>query len=361
MYKKTLLTAVIAAAALPVAAQTAFSVNGTYSGNGKKVYLRDQLTGKSIDSTTVADGRFAFSGSAAADALLAVKAEGQDWETEFFNDGTPISVCVNDSTLKGSPQNERLTQLKIEQEKPRRLFNAKTEHMTQEEIMANREALADEMNKMIDGQIALADRVIADEGQSLIPVAFVGYYFIDNGTEAYDEIVEKYAWAKHPYVKKVRDNVEKMMPPKDSAKTAFIGQTYTDLEMAAPDGTLHKISEKVGQGRWVLVDFWASWCGPCRAEMPNVVEAYNKYHAKGFEVIGVSFDQKKGAWERAISQLELPWLQISDLKGWGCAAAPAYKVDAIPDNILISPEGKIVARSLRGRQLHKRLEKIFGN
>ena len=140
---------------------------------------------------------------------------------------------------------------------------------------------------------------------------------------------------------------------------AFIGQQYTNLEMAAPDGKMHKISEFVGEGKYVLVDFWASWCGPCRAEMPNVLEAYSKYHAKGFEVVGVSFDQKKAAWIKAIGQLKMPWLQISDLKGWGCAAALVYKVDAIPDNILIDPQGKIIDRGLRGKALHNRLEKLL--
>ena len=94
--------------------------------------------------------------------------------------------------------------------------------------------------------------------------------------------------------------------------------------------------------------------------MPNVVEAYNKFHDKGFEVIGVSFDSKKDAWVKAIEQLKTPWLQISDLKGWKCAAAPIYKIDGIPDNLLIDPQGKIVARGLRGKPMQKRLQRIFG-
>ena len=83
------------------------------------------------------------------------------------------------------------------------------------------------------------------------------------------------------------------------------------------------------------------------------------YHDKGFEVIGVSFDQKKAAWVKAIGQLKMPWLQISDLKGWECAAAPIYKIDGIPDNILIDPQGKIIDRGLRGKPLHKRLEQLL--
>jgi thiol-disulfide isomerase/thioredoxin len=138
------------------------------------------------------------------------------------------------------------------------------------------------------------------------------------------------------------------------------GAYFTDITALTPEGDELSLSELVGQTDYVLVDFWASWCGPCRAEMPNVLEAYNKYHAKGFEVIGVSFDEKKEAWVKAIGQLKMPWLQISDLKGWQCAAAALYKIDAIPDNILIDPQGKITDRALRGKALHKRLQKIFG-
>ena len=156
-----------------------------------------------------------------------------------------------------------------------------------------------------------------------------------------------------------KDEVEEATRPKNGEKMSFIGQQYTNLEMADPDGKMHKISELVDEGKYVLVDFWASWCGPCRAEMPNVLEAYNKFHAKGFEVVGVSFDKKKEAWLKAVNQLKMPWLQISDLQGWKCAAAPVYKVDEIPDNILIDPQGIIIDRGLRGKALHTKLETIF--
>ena len=359
--KKVFILATFIIAAMHSMAQVKYAVSGTFAENGKTVYLLDQLTDKAIDSTVVADGKFLFTGTAAQDALLAVQAKKKNWMTQFFNDGTPVIINLNDSTLKGSPLNERLTKLVVEMDLPRRQMNKKTANMNQADIKAHQDELMDEINNMISAELAFANKVFKEERNSLIPVAFSGYYFLDQGVEAYDELVkEGVAFANHPYLKYTRDEVEAALKPKDSPKMAFIGQQYTDLEMADPDGKMHKISELVGEGKYVLVDFWASWCGPCRAEMPNVLEAYNKFHAKGFEVIGVSFDQKKEAWVKAVEQLQMPWLQISDLKGWQCAAAPIYKIDGIPDNILIDPQGKIIDRGLRGKALHTRLQHLLG-
>ena len=342
-------------------AQVQYAVSGMFVENGKKVYLIDELTEKTIDSVVVADGKFSFSGTAAQDALMAVKAQKSKWATQFFNDGMPVIINLNDSTLKGSPQNERLTKINYEMEQPRKRFSDKVAKMTEADIKAHASELSDEMNKMIGELTTRAIRAFNEERNSLIPVAFADYYFLENGVEAYDELVkQQVAFAGHPYLKKMRDEVAEETRPKDGEKMAFIGQQYTNLEMAAPDGKMHKISELVGEGKYVLVDFWASWCGPCRAEMPNVVKAYEKYHDKGFDIVGLSFDNRKEPWVKAITDLKMPWTHLSDLKGWKTVASGLYEVNSIPDNLLIDPQGKIVARGLRAQGLQDKLKEIFG-
>jgi thiol-disulfide isomerase/thioredoxin len=202
-------------------------------------------------------------------------------------------------------------------------------------------------------QLALIKEIIRDNRDNELPAKYIKdamYQF--SYEELKNALDPKTAYYNHPDVapaKMLLAGYEKRKP----------GIQFHELSMKDPADKDVTLSQWVGKGNYVLVDFWASWCGPCRKEMPYVITAYEQFHPKGFEVVGVSFDQKKDAWINAIQQMGMQWPQMSDLKGWKCAASDLYGVSSIPSNVLVDPQGKIVAMDLRGEKLLNKLKEIY--
>ena len=222
------------------------------------------------------------------------------------------------------------------------------------ESKARAKILADRLDSLGEEQLKLIREIIRDNRDNDLPVKYIReamYQF--SYEELKDALNPKASYYSHPDLdipKRLLAGYEKRKP----------GIRFHELEMKSPNDENVLLSQWVGKGNYVLIDFWASWCGPCRREMPFVIAAYEQYHAKGFEVVGVSFDQKKSAWVAAIQQLGMQWPQMSDLKGWKCAAADLYGVSSIPSNVLVAPTGMIIAMDLRGEKLANKLKEIYG-
>ena len=365
MKKISILTLAVAALGLLACSgnNVKYNVKGINAPeDGAAVYLVDALSSERIDSAVVSGGTFQMKGKAEKEAFLNLNVEGSDWTFMFFNDGVPVQADLSNNTLSGSDLNNRVTEADLKTDEMYQQYNAFVQELSalpEEEQQAKMPEYKAWFDKLRDCYLS----VVEDNKDNLVPVAFIQNVRSLAGPDKFEELLNSGApFASHPYVLDLKRKIDESLAKQKEAeekKQAIIGQKFLDLEEADPDGNMHKLSEYVGQGKWVLVDFWASWCGPCKAEMPNVVAAYKKYHDKGFDIVGLSFDRAKEPWVAAITEWEMPWIHLSDLKYWKSVASDVYNVNSIPDNLLIDPEGTVVARGLRGEALEEKLAEVL--
>jgi peroxiredoxin len=351
---------------------------GSYTLTGKigtlsapaKIYLSNLMIGAKPDSSNIQNGQFEFKGTISAPRQFALilnrtGSKERDRKPEMLNIYLePGSITVN---TPDSLSHAKVSGSKINEDNERLKLALKASDEVRSALMAEYGAKTAEEKKNEEGMAAFGKRYSANEEVQ----KQVLKDFINGNPASYISLVslKKMAGSVPDYAEvspmfnALSDEVKNTETGKayasylDKLKATAIGAIAPDFTQNDPDGNPIKLSDF--KGKYVLIDFWAAWCGPCRKENPNVVKAYAKYHEKGFEILGVSLDQKKEAWIKAIADDQLTWKHVSDLKYWNNEVGALYAVRAVPQNFLLDPTGKIIAKNLRSEALEAKLAEIF--
>ncbi len=311
------------------AAKVKFTVQGTTSPNSKKITVFDGITGRSIAKVDVENGKFTYSNSLPDDSFISFYDEATNAFNYVITDSKDIQLDMTQDKVSGSPLSE--------------LFYAVNDTIYQKLRRPNGDA------------IKYLETVVERHKKECIPAGLIYILYRKIPFQTLTHFCESKApYTRHPIFKRVLAQYGK-----DKFSNSLIGKKYTNVTLHNGRGEKVKLSEAIGQGKYVLVDFWASWCGPCMGEMPYLKECYAKYKDKGFEIVGISLDKNRAAWINAIAQKELSWPQYSDLDQFDNEAASTYQVSSIPWNFLCDPEGTIIAISLRGEALAEKLAEVL--
>jgi len=345
-------------------AKDEFSIKGTIAGvETGKVYLQKIVNGQpqSIDTADVVDGKFTFRGKMAIPDIRILRLNEQDYFATIFIDNSSIKVTASKDSLRntkitGSPTHDIFQLYLAELER----MNKEVMKLQEKHQNAMISGNADEEKKAEIDYSAMMENMkvftknFVKEHNSTVVSAYIALVQLSNQIEGaeLESIVAHYPAeiSNSEYVLKLKEIAGEL-------KKIAIGVVAPDFTMNDPNGKPIKLSSL--RGKVVLIDFWASWWKPCRLENPNVVKIYQKYNAKGFEIIGVSLDKSRDEWIQAITDDQLSWVHVSDLQYTQNTAARLYSVNAIPQTFLLDKEGKIIAKGLRSEQLAEKLDQLF--
>ncbi len=255
----------------------------------------------------------------------------------------------NNFAATGSKENELLAKF---QEVNGKLNEEGSEMQQKLASAADREKAYEEYGAFVEKAVSTLKNFIKENDTPFASLLITGAFDMDQEYEFLLETSEKLQ-KKYPGV----PEVEQLAGKVNAARATAVGQKAPEISLQSPEGKVIKLSSL--KGKYVLLDFWASWCGPCRQENPNVVRMYDRFKNKKFEIYSVSLDRDREKWLQAIEKDKLDWVHVSDLKFWQSEAARAYSVSSIPMTFLLDPEGNIIAKNLRGKALEKKLEEIL--
>jgi len=359
-----------------------FEVSGHIkNGNGKMVYLQETPLGSGeriiADSSIVGrDGSYSLKAKAIEESLFSLFFKGDLYPFAYIiNDVDKIVVNAdtqnqNDYEIKGSEASKSLKEFSVKASgkwsalyalghEIDSLMKSGAADTSSSVRSINQEGVSqlDDLKSYVNGFIKSAnDPITCSWALSTNSQIFT----MDDYQALLNGIVTKFP--SHKGVAKIKETNDRQLALSKQKSQAMDEPEWTNKqapELSLPDVNGKTITLSSFKGKYVLVDFWASWCLPCRRENPNVVQAYNRYKGKNFTILGVSLDKQKDDWLGAIEADKLSWTQVSDLQEWSSAAVSTFNFNGIPFNVLIDPDGKIIAQSLRGDSLERKLEEVL--
>ena len=340
---------------------TNYTVSGTapFAQDGDTIEL-SLVKGRNFETvakTAIQNGKFNFKGQTDT-CQMAVLVLGERPMAQLFLEKGDIQVDLSQDEAAnaiGTLNNNRMeafnTLLKdVYEEYGELAEKAQSSDISEEEKASLKEqmdAVEDKFNEAVKSSVS-------DNADSQFGLYILQQYSYNFQPEELAPILEAYAanFPDNEAVARLKENNDKVL-------NTSVGKPFIDFEMNDPEGNPVKLSDFIAQNKYTLVDFWASWCGPCRGEMPAVKAAYEAFKEKGFGIVGVSLDNDAEAWKKAITDLGITWPQMSDVKGWDCAGAALYGVRAIPATVLVGQDGIIIARDLRGEAIAEKLTELL--
>lgn len=369
-----------------------YVVTGTIKGieNGKNVFLekQDEMGQlKAVDTVQVKDGKFTFEGKAVEPEIHLVQVDGTQGKVAFILENGDITMVINKDSImntkvSGTYNNDELTSYKKSGEQiQKKMMKFQDDNMAKmteaqekkDTVVIN--SLRAEYIKFQEDFAKQSDAYVASHPKAFISALIIEGMFNQmtpdvKKIEEYYNKLDKSLQTTKPG-KSIKTKLDQMKNPTVApqapampqapaqAKWGKTGKKAPDFSAKSPDGKL--ISLKESLGKVTLLDFWASWCGPCRRENPNVVALYNEFHSKGLKIIGVSLDEDLSKWKDAIAKDKITWIQVSNLKGWQDPIAKQYEVEQIPTTFLLDANGKFIARDLFGEELKAKIQELLGS
>lgn len=361
---KNLLVVVVALLGFACSQETGFKINVQLEGAEGKVVLEDRVGGAwvGIDTADIAEGTAVLEGAVNYPTGYYLSIVGQRAKTMVFVENTEMTVAgkaseLNKVNVSGSVTHDEYSALNDKVNKIQKEYMA----IYQDARKANSEGdttkakeLMEEVNRLYETVGPLQEEFVKNNPASYAAPHFLRSLQYGKSAEQLDSMVAGLD-PKLLEVQQVKDLMDRIA----KLKTVAVGKIAPDFTQNDSEGNPVKLSEIYSKHELTLIDFWASWCGPCRAENPNVVAVFNDYKDKGFTVFGVSLDDDKDKWLEAIQKDELNWAHVSDLAGWKNAAAGLYAVNSIPSSLLVDKNGKIIAKNKREAELREAVAAYF--